>query len=148
MNFKDTITFFYAIEKLIWDKKVEPNKYLATLSILFVALLGAWYNIETLLGWQIGDPIFHVKNMIMLVVYLWIMNITESVIACKDITTAVLRSLLFLPNFGFAYLIGVTLGTAAIVIICIILFIILCYMVIDLFEDSQNTSSGREWKGI
>ena len=40
MSINDKITFFYTLEESIWNNKVDANKYLATLSILFVAVLG------------------------------------------------------------------------------------------------------------
>ena len=139
---RDYITFFYALEKVIWGNKVETNKYLATLSILFVALVGAWHTdvsiLKTLLGW---DSPISVSHALTLMAYLWIMNIMESVIACKDLATAVLRSLLILPALGIAYFLGHVLGTVAVVIVFIILLVILGYMLIGLFTGSHDTNN-------
>jgi hypothetical protein len=41
MKFTDKLTFFYALEEKIWKDKIEANQFLGTLSILFVAILGA-----------------------------------------------------------------------------------------------------------
>ena len=38
---KEAIAWFYTIDKKLWGDKIETNPYFATLSILFVALVGA-----------------------------------------------------------------------------------------------------------
>ena len=47
---KEKITWFWNWEKRIWDDKVEANRYFATLSIMFVAVMGACVG---------GGRIFH-----------------------------------------------------------------------------------------
>lgn len=140
MNVKDKITFFYAIEEKLWDEKVNANKYLATLSILCVALLGAWHTagsfLASSLNWHVEMSVFHA---VMLVAYLWVLNAVESVLACDDMKTAVLRSLLMLVSIALAYIAGVVLGTIAIIIVCIVLFVLFCVFMLQMLGGNKKS---------
>lgn len=141
MNVKDKITFFYAIEEKLWNERVNANKYLATLSILCVALLGAWHTagsfLASSLNWHVEMSVFHA---IMLVAYLWVLNAVESVLACDNMKTAVLRSLLMLVSIALAYIAGVVLGTIAIIIVCIVLFVLFCIFMLQMLGGNKKSS--------
>lgn len=139
MNVKDKITFFYAIEEKLWNERVNANKYLATLSILCVALLGAWHTagsfLASSLNWHVEMSVFHA---IMLVAYLWVLNAAESVLACDNMKTAVLRSLLMLVSIALAYNAGVVFGTIVIIIVCIILFALFCIFMLQMLVGDKG----------
>lgn len=143
MNATDNITFFHAIEKSIWKENVNANKYLATLSILFVALTAACYTAGSsavpLLQWNL-DLI--IPNAVMLAAFLWVLNTAESVFACKDILTACLRSLLLLAAMALAFGAGILLGIIAIAIVSTILFFFAFYGLTNLFDDLISRPSG------
>ena len=139
MSIKDKITFFYAIEEKLWDERVNANKYLATLSILCVALLGAWHTagsfLASSLNWHVEMSVFHA---IMLAAYLWVLNAVESVLACKDMKTAVLRSLLILVSIALAYIAGVVLGTIDIIIVYIVLFVLFYIFMLQMLGGNMK----------
>ena len=141
INIKDKITFFYAIEEKLWGDKVNANKYFATICILGAALLGAWHTagsfMESAFGWAAEISIFYA---LMLVWYMWVINIAESVFACKDLVTATLRSLLILFSFVLAYVAGVILGTIVIIIVCVVLGLFALYIVLSMLSGSLNAS--------
>lgn len=139
INIKDKITFFYAIEEKLWGDKVNANKYFATICILSAALLGAWHTagsfLESAFGWAAEISIFYA---LMLVWYMWVINIAESVFACKDLLTATLRSLLLLFSFVLAYVAGVILGTIVIIIVCVVLFVLFLIFMFTLFAGNSR----------
>lgn len=146
MNVKDKITFFYAIEEKLWNERVNANKYLATLSILCVALLGAWHTagsfLASSLDWHVEISVFHA---IMLVAYIWVLNAVESVLACDNMKTAVLRSLLMLVSIAVAYIAGVVLGTIAIIVVCFVLFVLFCIFILQMLVGNNKSSLFGRW---
>lgn len=144
INIKDKITFFNSIEEKLWGEKVEANKYFATLCVLCIALLGAWHTAGSFLSSALDAPTeMSVFRALLLLAYLWVLNIAESVLACKDTKTATLRSLLVLGAFVCAYIVGVILGVIVIIIVCIVLVVIGLYFLMGMLNGSLNTSSGR-----
>ncbi len=145
MDIQDKITFFYTIEEKLWDKKVEANKYFATLCILCVALLGAWHTAGSFLNSALDwNTEISMLNALTFIVYLWGLNIAESVFSCKDIKTATLRSLLIFASFVAGYIAGVILGVIVIIVVCIILFILGCYFVLGMLSGSLKPKG--KWK--
>lgn len=143
MNAIDYISFFHFIEEKLWGDKVNANKYFATLSILFAAMIGACHTEAAyslpLLRWNIDFP---TQLLLILAVYLWMVNTAESVFACKEIETACLRSLLILLALGLAYGAGIFLGTVALVIVITILFLFAFYAIVNLLSNLFSTPSG------
>ena len=58
---KNILNFFYAIDKRLWGEDIYSNRYLASVSLLFVALLGALQGGGTVLnswfGWDVAMDI-------------------------------------------------------------------------------------------
>ena len=125
MNIKDKITFFYYWEETLWDDQVDANKYFATLSILFAAIVGAltgggntlksMFNLETEMS---------LYASLGLCVFIWGYNVAESIVATTNAKTAFLRSLLMLFCIAVAYGLGHLLAVVVIVVVTVILVLL------------------------
>ena len=126
MSFNDKITFFYTIEEGIWNNKVDANKYLATLSILFVAVLGGLAGggsaLEGLFNWD-TDP--SLLATIASCIFIWGANVAESIIVSSTPLVALLRSLLLLVVMAASFVAGYVLAVVVIIIVCIVLMLLL-----------------------
>lgn len=120
---KNIINFFYAIDKRLWGDEIYTNRYLATLSLLFVALLGAMQGGGSILNsWFGWDVEMNIISTIGLSILVFGYNLFESIVSAKP-KIAILRSLLLLLCFVAAFVLGyvfaavVLFAVAAIVVI-------------------------------
>lgn len=120
---KNIINFFYAIDKRLWGDEIYTNRYLATLSLLFVALLGAMQGGGSILNsWFGWDVEMNIISTIGLSILVFGYNLFESIVSAKP-KIAILRSLLILLCFVAAFVLGyvfaavVLFAVAAIVVI-------------------------------
>ena len=115
---KNKMTWFYTIDKKIWGDRIETNPYLGTLSLMFAALMGAIYGsaeaLNSMFDW---GTVGNVVQCISMLVYVWVFNVAESVIASANWKVATLRSLLLLLGFVLMYVIGVVMALVVIGII-------------------------------
>ena len=85
MSINDKITFFYTLEESIWNNKVDANRYLATLSILFVAVLGGLAGggsaLESFFNWDTAPSLLAI---IASCVFIWGTNVAESIIVSTN----------------------------------------------------------------
>ena len=149
MTFKDKITFFYALEEKLWNENVEANKYFGTLCVLFVALVGALNSVGGALQSMLDvDAQPSVYASVALCLFVWGLNVAESIVACTNALTALKRSLLMLVVLLAACVAGIVLGGIIVAIVCIILFILFCVFLISMLTGSMNASLGgkRKWK--
>lgn len=119
MKFLEKISFFYVLDKEIWKDKIEPNQYLATLSILLVALGGALYGAHDMIRGTNFSGFLNVSliGTIGGCIILWGLNVTESIIASKSPVTSFLRSILLLCVFALSVALGYV---ASGIIMCIV----------------------------
>ena len=147
MTYKDKITFFYALEESLWDDKVEANHYFATLSILFVILAGSLNSIggalQSMFDINVTPSLFATAAVCL---YVWGLNVAESIVACTDGLTALWRSLLMLLVVALAYVGGVLLGGILVAIVCIILFVFACIVLFKMLLGTQSGSGNTRWK--
>lgn len=127
MSINDKITFFYTLEESIWNNKVDANRYLATLSILFVAVLGGLAGggsaLESFFNWDTAPSLLAI---IASCVFIWGTNVAESIIVSTNPLVALLRSLLLLLVMAVAFVAGYVLAVVVIVIVCITLVLLFC----------------------
>lgn len=125
MTFREKITFFYALEEHIWNEKVEANKYLATLSILFVAILGGIVGggntFAEMFNWDTAPSLLSILSVCILV---WGANVAESIIASANGWVALGRSALMLLVMAVAFALGFLLAVVVIIIVCLILILL------------------------
>ena len=148
MNIQDKITFFYAMEESLWDEKVEANKYFGTLSILFIALVGAYLSVgsamQAMLSINVEPSMF---ASMLICIYVWGLNVAESIVASTDWQTALKRSLLMLVAIILAFGAGVIAGGIVVFIVGIFLFIFFCSVLLKMFFGTNGVidrTFGRE----
>ena len=126
MSINDKITFFYTLEESIWNNKVDANKYLATLSILFIAVLGGLAGggstLESFFNWDTAPSLLAI---IASCVFIWGTNVAESIIVSTNPLVALLRSLLLLLVMAFAFVAGYVLAVVVIIIVCLVVVLLL-----------------------
>ena len=121
---KNKLTWFYTLDKKFWGDSIDANPYLGTLSLMFAALMGAIYGgAEALNGLFEWGTVGNVVLCIALLVYIWVLNTAESVIASANWKVATLRTLLLLFGFVLMFIIGVVM--ALVVIGIVILWLVL-----------------------
>lgn len=142
---KNKLTWFYTIDKKIWGDHIETNPYLGTLSMMFVALMGAIYGgAEALNGMFDWGTVGNVVQCISMLIYVWIFNVAESVIASVNWKVATLRSLLLFLGFVLMYVIGVVM--ALVVIGIVILWLVLVIGTGALKTAFASGGHGKKYK--
>jgi hypothetical protein len=133
MKFTDKLTFFYAIEEKIWNDKIEANQFLGTLSILFVAVLGAIAGGgNTLADFFDWDTAPSMLAIVATCVVVWGMNVGESIVASTHWLVALLRSVFMLVVMGVVFGFGYAASVIVIVIVSIILALLFFVFLIKL----------------
>lgn len=160
MKFTDKLTFFYALEEKIWKDKIEANQFLGTLSILFVAILGAIAGGgNTLADFFDWDTAPSMLAIVATCVVVWGMNVGESIVASTHWLVALLRSLFLLVIMALVWGLGYAASVIVIIIVSIVLALILfvffiklmlgmmtekTYTVTDAFGRKVATAKGSE----
>lgn len=141
---KTYINWFHAWEKSLWNDRIETNRYLATLSLLFVAAMGACIGGGSLLhgwfGWQTETPFVVAAGMLL---HVGVLNIAESVIAARTAKIALLRALLFtvclLAAFGLGYV-------GSVVVLTIVAIWVIALFAGGALESIGNSKGGKRFK--
>lgn len=121
---KEKLTWFYAFEKELWGDKVASNPYLATLSLLFCALLGALVGGgNTLHSWFNTDTQVLLLTTLGVVGLIAVYNVGESILVSQTHGIAAARSTLLL--LGCALLFGIGYVMAVVVMILVAAWLIL-----------------------
>lgn len=112
MKFNDKITWMYALDKSMWGNGIEPNRYFATLSLVYAALAGALCGGgNTLNSWFDIATAMNMAAVLGSLIVIWGLNVAESIIASNKISVIVLRPfvmLLFIAIcFAFSYLLTI-----------------------------------------
>lgn len=110
---KNIFNFFYAIDKRFWGDDIYTNRYLASLSLLFVALLGAMQGGGSILNsWFGWDVEMNIISTIGLSILVFGYNLFESIVSAKP-KIAILRSLLILLCFVATFVLGYVFAAVA-----------------------------------
>lgn len=138
-SFKNLVTKFWIHEENLWHepreagmefvRKVDSNPYFATLSLWFVLLVGILSGSGQVIGGWFQMDAIRADNMAMisLTLFIWCLNMGESVLASKSIRIAICRSLLLLVYMAGALVLGY-LGSV------ILLFLVLTLLVVFLLS--------------
>ncbi len=136
----EKITWFWPLEKQIWGQKINTNQYLATLSILFAAIMGAcvggghifheWFE------WNTAPDLMAIGYLLILIIGV---NIFESIIASTG-WVVLWRSLLILVCLVLAFAIGVI---ASVVVIFLTVAWLALMLVGSLLSGSGSSGSSR-----
>lgn len=136
---KENITWFWAWEKRIWADKIETNRYLATLSILFAAIMGACLGggrvFHEWFGWDSAPNVVALGYLLILILG---MNFCETVVASKVGWVILWRSLLLMLCVIVAFAIGVI---ASVVVIFLTAAWLVLMLVGSLLSGSGSRSS-------
>lgn len=123
---KNILNFFYAIDKRFWGDDIYTNRYLASLSLLFVALLGAMQGGGSILNsWFGWDVEMNILTTIELSILVFGYNLFESIVSAKP-KIAILRSLLILLCFVAAFVLGYVF--AAVVLFAVAAIVVLGFI--------------------
>ncbi len=143
---KNLLSFIYLLDKSFWDEKINTNRYFATISLLYCALLGALlgginYLNGMLFDIEIGTFTLTVcfGNVIMVTG----LNIAESIIAAENARTAILRSLLMIVFMPVGFVLGYIASVIVLVVITIILGIFIIVMMIKFMLGGSNSGGNR-----
>ena len=104
---KEKMTWFWNWEKSIWGDKIETNRYFATLSIMFVAVMGVFCGSgDTLRSWFDWDTA--ISNLVAcgMLIFIWGLNVCESIMASMSASAMLGRSLMLLAVLVAAFFIG------------------------------------------
>lgn len=133
---KEKITWFWAWEKRIWGDKIETNCYLATLSILFAAVMGACLGggriFHEWFGWDSAPNVIAVGYLLILILG---MNFCETVVASKPGWVILWRSLLVMTCILAAFAIGVIASV-------VVIFLVTAWLVLMLIGTLLSGSGG------
>ena len=142
-SFKDKITFFYYWEEKFWGDKVDANKYFCTVCIIAVAIIGALTG-----GGNALKAMFKLNTEISpiasagLCIFIWGLNMAESIVASNDALTALKRTMLILACIAGTYIAS---GLLAVLVIIIVSAIVAIYIFLTLLGgllDGSSSSSG------
>ena len=122
---KALINWFWTWEKSIWKEKIEANRYFATLSVLFAALVGA-----CVVG---GNT---------LLLYVWSLKLAESIMAAEGAAVAVLRALLVTVCLAAAYGIGYLGSIVILVLIALYVSLTVLGAVLSSIGESPEKGGG------
>lgn len=139
---KALITWFWTWEKSIWKEKIEANRYFATLSVLFAALVGACVGggntLHSWFGWELQSSVLAVSGLLL---YVWSLNLAESIMAAEGAAVAVLRALLVTVCFAAACGIGYLGSIVILVLIALYVSLTVLGVVFSSIGDSSKKSS-------
>ena len=143
---KKILFAIYNLEKSIWGEEINPNKYLATATILFATCLGAYLaggeDLNDVLNWHINTPTL-TASLSMLTVLIGY-NVTESIIATSTAKVAVLRALMMTGFVILAFIVG---AVASFIILLIITIIVVVFLVITFIKILLNEMTGTKMNG-
>lgn len=134
MKLRDKITLLHRMDKKLWGDKIESNPYFASLSALFIAILGGVFAIQNITDNY--DSIEYI-SFILPMWGTWVMNVGESIFATKDVKTPILRSLLLLLIFPLSFALG---G----IVVVVVLLIVIIWLAWSIFSAVLGGSSSSQ----
>lgn len=137
---KEAIAWFYTIDKKLWGDKIETNPYFATLSILFVALVGACSGAGRIFyEWFDWDVATNNVAMAYLFILIWGMNLCESIVASESTWIGLWRPLLMLLIFALVFAFGFIASV-------VVIFLVTAWVVLMLAGALLSGSGGGNSK--
>ncbi len=140
---KALINWFWTWEKSIWKEKIEANRYFATLSVLFAALVGACVvggnTLHSWFGWELQSSALAVSGLLL---YVWSLNLAESIMAAEGAAVAVLRALLVTVCLAAAYGIGYLGSIVILVLIALYVSLTVLGAVLSSIGESPEKGGG------
>ncbi len=134
------ITWFSSIEEKIWGDKIESNRYLATLSIMTAAVLGAFLGgssaLNDMFDWSVEFTVPALAGALCIFASI---NMAESIWACPTIGITVARTALVTLLIALAAVVGAVVAVVVIVIVCLWLLL----MVASVALGGSSGSSGK-----
>lgn len=129
-------SLLYYLEKNIWGDKINPNKYLATSTILVCSLVGIFMGGGEYLS-SMFDLDFRISLPIALAVITCMLgiNIAESIIASKSAKTAIWRALFMIGMIGLAVAVSVV---ASVIVLLIITVVIAGYLILVIISGGLS----------
>ena len=113
--------WFYNLEKKIWGENVNTNRYYASVSIVFVALVGAICAMGSITSVSIDED-----NLPWVAILLFLPNLAESIFSTNSIKIAVQRTLLIGAFTALAALVGFV-GAIVIAIVATLLLLLMAF---------------------
>lgn len=139
---KEYMMWFYALEKNIWKDRIEANRYFATLSILFAAVAGAMAGggntLESWFGW---DTSLNSVAVLGVLIYVWGLNLAESIIAAQTAGAAVGRAAILLLAFAVVFAVGYV--GAVVVLFLVAAWLVLMFVGGMASQALKGGSSGK-----
>lgn len=140
-------TILYSMDKSIWGDRVNPNKYLSTLSLLFCMLIGIIWGgsryIESLFDWNIEVSLTASLAMVCVLIGY---NIAESIIATDSAKIALLRTLMMLVIMVLGFVAGLIGSVILLAILTLVIAIYLFITFIQLLLNGGPNDGKRRWK--
>ena len=137
---KNGLIWFWNLDRRIWGDKLDTNRYFATLSVLCAALAGACAGGgQVLSAWFRWDLAVSNVAVIGLSIFIWGLNVAESIIASKGFAIPVWRSLLLLVTLLAATAIGYA---GAVVVLFLILIVLVLFVVAGGIGAMGGAASG------
>ena len=110
---KNLLNFIYVMEKRFWGEGINTNRYFASISLLFIALLGAMQGGGAILhSWFNWDVEMSLPSTVGLAIVVFGFNLYESIVSAKP-GIAALRSLFVFGCFVVAFVISYILAIVA-----------------------------------
>ncbi len=119
------LTFAWAFDRSIWGERLNTNQYLGTLSILFIALLGAYGGGGKALEYVGLNTNINLLMVASSIVFVWAYNVAESIMASTNFLVALSRILLF----SLATVISLLLGVVASFVVVAAVALFLCAII-------------------
>lgn len=140
-------TILYSMDKSIWGDRVNPNKYLSTISLLFCMLIGIIWGgsryIESLFDWNIEVSLTASLAMVCVLIGY---NIAESIIATDSAKIALLRTLMMLVIMVLGFVAGLIGSVILLAILTLVIVIYLFITFIQLLLNGGPNDGKRRWK--
>lgn len=148
MNIKENITFFHKMEEFMWtDKKVGSNKYLATISILYVAfiavILSGGSTLHSWFGWDTESSLI---GAVATCIFIGGLNIGESILVCEKLIDALFRSLYILGCMVVIYFFSYWLTTIMMVVLAIEIGLLAISGGISGLSEYNEKHGEKEWE--
>lgn len=139
---KNIFNFFYAIDKRLWGEDICSNRYFASVSLLFVALLGALQGGGTVLNsWFGWDVAMDITSVILSSILIFGYNLYESIVSANP-KIAFQRSLLIFGCIIVAFVLGYLLSV--LVLFAVAAFVIIqCIFALISVALGGGSKSGR-----
>lgn len=143
MKFRNKATFFHVWEDQLWGDRVDANDNFSSLTVWIttivtaIAVCSKFFSTFDFNPELLGEG---AKIGLGTAILCWTFNFAESIIACKDVSVILKRSLLLLFVLLGGVIIGTLLSIVVIAIVCIVFAIIVFYFVVGLITGSLKGS--------